>query len=109
MSLMKDQLPLQRILTACLTTLLFWSMLPTAFAGGEDARVASKAPVAFTYDHAFSTAAVSDEESENNEACIGCVLVSSLVVQATDVASLLPAHGGLHRAAYSIRAPPQHL
>ncbi|ALM54036.1 hypothetical protein BJB45_08505 [Halomonas huangheensis] len=100
---------MQRILLACLTTLLFWGMLPTTFAAGEDACTASKAPAAFTYDTVFSATVLADEGNENNDACTGCVHLFSLAVQATDAALRPPVYGGRYSTAYSIRAPPQHL
>lgn len=100
---------MQRILIACLTTLLFWGMLPTTSAAGEEACTSSKAPAAFTYDAVFSATVLSNEGSENNDACTGFVGLSSPVAQATGVASLPPVYGDFHCAAYSIRAPPQHL
>ncbi len=98
---------LQRVLTACLTALLFWVMLPTAFAGEEDARVSSKALTASTYDNAFTTTALSDEGSEDSEALIGFALPTSWSARAMGNALRPPAYSSLHRTAYSIRAPPQ--
>jgi hypothetical protein len=98
---------LQRVLTTCLTALLFWVMLPTAFAGEEDVRVSSKALTATTYDNAFTTTALSDEGNEDSEALIGFALLTSWSARAMGNAPRSQTYSSPLRTAYSIRAPPQ--